>query len=84
MQISEPRKLFYKRRDKQILDKTDQLERELTGIEEDDFLPITEFLKSAVEDNPEYYPLDAHEVDIFEEQEARRIPFHDFDLEVGF
>ena len=52
MQISEPRNLFYKRRNKEILDKKDQLERELTGNEGSDFLPITKCLKSAVEDNP--------------------------------
>ena len=52
MQISELRDLSYKRRNKEILDKIGQLQRELTGVEECDFLPITKFLKSAVENNP--------------------------------
>jgi hypothetical protein len=56
MIISVPRKLFYKNRDKQITEKTDQLERELTGIPDEDRQPITEFLKTALEDNPENYP----------------------------
>ncbi|KAI9556822.1 hypothetical protein GHT06_016613 [Daphnia sinensis] len=56
MLISEQRKLFYKNRDKQIREKTDQLDRELTGNPDADIQPITEFLKTATEDNPENYP----------------------------
>ena len=54
--ISEPRKLFYKNRDRQITEKTDQLDRELTGIAVDDMQPITEFLQTAVVDSQEHYP----------------------------
>lgn len=54
--ISDARKLFYKNRDKHIIEKTDQLERELTGIPDEDRQPLTEFLRTAVEDSPENYP----------------------------
>ncbi|KZS01605.1 Uncharacterized protein APZ42_001689 [Daphnia magna] len=40
MLISEQRKPFYKNRDKQIREKTDQLDRELTGIPNADIQPI--------------------------------------------
>ncbi|KAK4027817.1 hypothetical protein OUZ56_016958 [Daphnia magna] len=51
MLISEQRKL-----DKQIRENTDQLDRELTGNPDADIQPITEFLKTATEDNTENYP----------------------------
>jgi hypothetical protein len=57
MLILEARKLFYKNRDTQIKKKnTDQLARELTGIQDEKMHPITEFLKTAVEYSPENYP----------------------------
>lgn len=55
MLILEQRKLFYKNRDRLIREKTDQLERELTGVPDEDIQPLTEFLKTAIKDNPEYY-----------------------------
>ena len=79
MQILEKRKRHYNNRDRQIQEKTDQLERELTGRVDDDIQPIMEFLKTATMDTAENYPLNE-----FDEENAPVQNNLELQLEVNF